>query len=731
MQVLLFFVAFLSGYFVICASSAAGLALSTLPLLLPAPFYLLSPSIPAFFALFAAHLMVFASNNGKRAQTTLRQSAYVPQNRRRAEFFAQRSAQQTLALLALPLLALAALVSGAVLPQQGYVRPEAIETLQQKIFSLDIGKEAFWKSNDGLTRGDLTSLASIRFTGDTAIKVRVSQERSLYLRDFAGTVYSGSGWTSVSSGDFSALAGSVNGIAPQNLLAVAASSGGSPVTTYDLSVRNVDATPLSIWTPPGLVTQAEAIPNAGYVQDTALAFATSAGAQEYALQAIPVGMALYSVSGIGENADAQIVRRAYLNASGAAYGLDRAQGGEAELIRQAAESYIGYVLDAYTALPDETRAAAQRLCQTYGIARVTQDGALNLAQTCQQIHSLLSERCTYAYSPPEIPEGVDFTTYFLEESRSGYCVHFASSATVLLRALGIPARYAEGYIVIRDDFKKTPDTEGFIAIEDTHAHAWVEVFDPAQLEWIPVEMTASDSGSAQPTPDESGGQPGEPTLSLTEPTPALTPAPTPTPTASPEATQPAEQSPDLAADAGEQQETTPTPAPTDAGGNEAAAPTPGPGENPTGSAAPSARPPLWPLALILTVVGTPLVLLIFRRAAHDRRLRRFTQKDLNAAVLAVCRYALEMLRSAGAPALLPQDTPASYAAAVTRQMPAVDGAWLEALLLSAQRARFSNRTCTRKERDEGILFIRLLNTLLPAKLPRLKRWLFRWRFPVV
>ena len=43
MQAILFVVSFLSAFFIIDQPSVPGLALSTLPLLLPAPFYLLSP----------------------------------------------------------------------------------------------------------------------------------------------------------------------------------------------------------------------------------------------------------------------------------------------------------------------------------------------------------------------------------------------------------------------------------------------------------------------------------------------------------------------------------------------------------------------------------------------------------------------------------------------------------------------------------------------------------------
>jgi hypothetical protein len=415
--------------------------------------------------------------------------------------------------------------------------------------------------------------------------------------------------------------------------------------------------------------------------------------------------------------------------------LSRAEGQEAESVRQAAESYIDYVARVYTSLPDDTRAAALRLCQTYGLKRVVENGSLNLAATCELVHSLLASRCSYAYSPPEVPEGVDFSTYFLEESRSGYCVHFATTATVLLRALGIPARYAEGYIVIRSDYQKTPDAQGYINIEDTHAHAWVEVFDPAQLEWIPVEMTTGASDSAQPTPDESGDQPGEPTFTLTEPTPTPTPEPTPTPTPTPSVTPEGENTTDATPEPtnGEngQAAQTPTPAPTETGGQEDGVATPEPTETEPEAFAPSARPPLWPLLIVIGVALIPLSAFIWRKSLHERRIRKFTQKDTNAAVLAICRYALDLLRFAGAPGVDPMETPEEYSYNVARLIPGVDRDRLESMLLSGQRARYSQRTCSKKERDDALAFVRSLSIALFARLSRFKRLIFRWRYPLL
>ena len=83
---------------------------------------------------------------------------------------------------------------------------------------------------------------------------------------------------------------------------------------------------------------------------------------------------------------------------------------------------------------------------------------------------------------------------FLTQTRSGHCEYFAASTTLLLRAAGIPARYATGYAVME-----------YSALEDAwlvrqrHAHAWTRAwiggrwidFDTTPADWFPVESNAA------------------------------------------------------------------------------------------------------------------------------------------------------------------------------------------------------------------------------------------------
>lgn len=126
------------------------------------------------------------------------------------------------------------------------------------------------------------------------------------------------------------------------------------------------------------------------------------------------------------------------------------------------------------------------------------------------VKNYLAENTSYTLSPGKTPSGKDYVEYFLFENKKGYCMHYASAATVMLRAMGIPARYAEGYIVTQDDLDKGEVIESGPAdgnnslegnyvrmdIKDTNAHAWVEVYLPG-FGWTPIEMTAPYSANSQ------------------------------------------------------------------------------------------------------------------------------------------------------------------------------------------------------------------------------------------
>ena len=92
----------------------------------------------------------------------------------------------------------------------------------------------------------------------------------------------------------------------------------------------------------------------------------------------------------------------------------------------------------------------------------------------------------------ELDTRSDIATAFLTEYKEGTAKHFAAAGTMLYRALGIPARYVEGYFV---------ESQAYTTVDVKDEHAWVEVY----LEgygWMQMEVTPGfgmDSGKQEIT----------------------------------------------------------------------------------------------------------------------------------------------------------------------------------------------------------------------------------------
>lgn len=163
----------------------------------------------------------------------------------------------------------------------------------------------------------------------------------------------------------------------------------------------------------------------------------------------------------------------------------------------AEKEYRRFVYDHYLDIPDAVKEGLAALGPIPPARSLSEK-----RQRVEDIRRFLSENYSYTRSPGKTPAGKDFITYFLTESKKGYCTSFASAAVMLLRASGIPARYAAGLTVGADEIKDAPLSEGGLHrlfINDHHAHAWAEVYVDG-LGWRPVEMTPGYEGSENPFP---------------------------------------------------------------------------------------------------------------------------------------------------------------------------------------------------------------------------------------
>lgn len=126
------------------------------------------------------------------------------------------------------------------------------------------------------------------------------------------------------------------------------------------------------------------------------------------------------------------------------------------------------------------------------------DLALEITQNCKSsydrvlaIQNYLTQNYTYNLNPP-INNEKDFVEYFLFESKQGYCTYYATAMVLMLRAIGIPARYVEGYIIPKSEDTSNIDIDGEYRriVVDKNAHAWPEVYFN-YIGWLPFEPTVT------------------------------------------------------------------------------------------------------------------------------------------------------------------------------------------------------------------------------------------------
>ncbi|MEO8746643.1 MAG: DUF3488 and transglutaminase-like domain-containing protein [Rhodanobacter sp.] len=89
----------------------------------------------------------------------------------------------------------------------------------------------------------------------------------------------------------------------------------------------------------------------------------------------------------------------------------------------------------------------------------------------------------YTLTPP--PLGRDAADDFLFDTREGFCEHYASSFTVLMRSAGIPARVVTGY-----QGGYWSELGDYLLLRYSDAHAWTEVWLQGQG-WVRVDPTAA------------------------------------------------------------------------------------------------------------------------------------------------------------------------------------------------------------------------------------------------
>jgi transglutaminase-like putative cysteine protease len=162
-------------------------------------------------------------------------------------------------------------------------------------------------------------------------------------------------------------------------------------------------------------------------------------------------------------------------------------------LRSAGTSYPSWIVPRYLQLPESLPERVRQLSEELAADQETP------YDKAKAIEGYLRE-ITYNEDIEAPPEGEDGVDYFLFTAKEGYCDYYSSAMVVMLRSLGVPARYVRGY-------SESTRDEGVFHLLDEDGHAWPEVFFP-DYGWVEFEPTGGEPVLIRPArPPEDSTRP--------------------------------------------------------------------------------------------------------------------------------------------------------------------------------------------------------------------------------
>ena len=413
-----------------------------------------------------------------------------------------------LTLTVLPAVALTLALITVLFPLEGYTRPAWARKAQDGLMNLTNRLPDYlphWI--DGPFRStvtyvgaaeeaDLAHAGPLRYTGRTVMRVTSDYDGWMYLRGSSLAAYEGGVWKALPGGTYEDYwSGQKPEVSPLYFPAVL----GPASRVYTVTVDNVGAVGRCVYVPYFLLPQD--VNESGMLPVEDAYFARREGQWSHTMTFVE-----------------------HSPQTAANVGGSPSRGGGSDPASSAALAYTRYVYESYLDVPENLRGTLDQYARSALVGLPVSDISGPASVYIAELYgSYLETFCRYDANAPAAPEGVDPVYYFLTESHRGYCMHYASAVTLMLRAAGIPARYVSGFAA-----EVTPDRQ--TAVPDRAAHAWVEVWVNG-FGWYPVEVTP-DAAFDWARPGAQNTESVEVIPELTEPplpteTPALTKPPRP------------------------------------------------------------------------------------------------------------------------------------------------------------------------------------------------------------
>ncbi len=479
-------------------NSASGVCCSTCIPVFSVLMFGLEPNLAAFFAVVVCWAAMFAIESN--AAENISDS--------RCKKYSSHCGFYTAAI---SVLCIAAVLAASRM--FGYERPEKLNVMYDEAVDYFSGGGVKQVIDDIVTiatrnigptgainHGKLGEFDEISFDGKTVLEVTIPKsEDTVYLRGFVGSVYTGRSWEQLPAAKLKELeqitsSFDTEGLSPLLLDGYNLKYTPAEMPRHSFSVKNIAANTNYLYMPYNLVPESVS----RYKINAGSGFGGSA--KSYLGQ-------FYEPKNY--NGYRNIFRKKWSTPS--ALSSDEA-------------AYRSFVYSNYLDLPESF--SPETIFDESYYRYITAEESITGKSTLDEMTVLnrkiyfikkwLRDNCEYSLSTEKLPAGKDFVDNFLE-NREGSCSHFASAAIIMCRYAGIPARYAEGYIIKPKDFPGdvSVGSSAVVDVTDLRGHAWAEIYLDG-FGWYPVEFTSGYGNIRTAVPTETTVSETETEAELTE-----------------------------------------------------------------------------------------------------------------------------------------------------------------------------------------------------------------------
>ena len=329
-----------------------------------------------------------------------------------------------------------------------------------------------------LPEGDFSDYQKKERKARQALAVTMEEPQQLYLRGYTGAVFTGDAWEPL---DTEALAENKDLLYWLNLNAFDRNAQFDAASAYaglrqsTVTVQNIGACSFYRYVPfsigKGAWAEAEDLNSHGVY---------GAGERSY----------VYSVAAGTADEIMQVLTHLQTSEDPAVLQYRKAESG----YRQFVEHY-------YLQVPEEVKVLLQK--QWDEIAAIYGNAGNLTRQQAQECALIFLSRC---FPEEGAPGDVELPLKMAE----GTTFQYATVAAMTLRYFGIPARYAEGYVISQEMAAEYESGET-MTVDSSCARAWVEVYQDG-IGWIPMELTPGigeilkDPDSSDPNRGNSSGK---------------------------------------------------------------------------------------------------------------------------------------------------------------------------------------------------------------------------------